>query len=47
MNLNPEFASMWKGRVLIKVDHEPTDKPQVKVQDILEKEVKVNAMTND
>ena len=32
MNLNPEFASVWKGRVLIRVDHEKTtEKPQCKV----------------
>lgn len=37
MNLNPDFASMWKGRVLIQVEHKETDKPHLKVVDMIEK----------
>jgi hypothetical protein len=31
MNENPELASNWKGRVLINIDCEETDKPVAKV----------------
>jgi len=31
MNENPEIASNWKGRVLMQVTCEETDKPIVKV----------------
>lgn len=34
MNLNPEMASNWKGRILMKVECYPTEKPSAKVQDI-------------
>ena len=34
MNENPEVASFWKGRVLIQVDCEKTEKPVAKVEDI-------------
>ena len=27
MNKNPEFATKWKGRVMIQVDSQETDKP--------------------
>jgi hypothetical protein len=30
MNENPEMASNWKGRVLMQVTCEPTDKPIIK-----------------
>lgn len=31
MNENPELASNWKGRVLINIDCEETEKPVAKV----------------
>ena len=34
MNEHPEYASQWKGRVLIQVEVEETDKPLAKTQDI-------------
>jgi nitrous oxide reductase len=34
MNNNPEMASTWKGRVLMQVTAEKTDKPEIKVQDV-------------
>ena len=32
MNDNPEFASTWKGRVLMQVELYDTDKPKMKVK---------------
>ena len=34
MNLAPEFASFWKGRILCQVIAEPTEKPLAKQQKI-------------
>ena len=34
MNLNPEIASFWKGRILMQVTAEKTDKPEMKVIDV-------------
>jgi len=31
MNENPELASNWKGRILINIDCEETEKPVAKV----------------
>jgi hypothetical protein len=30
MNENPDFASTWKGRVLMQIVCEPCDKPESK-----------------
>jgi hypothetical protein len=38
MNANPEIASNWKGRVLMQIVAEPTDKP-VALQRPMTKEV--------
>jgi len=37
MNHNPELASTWKGRILMQVVAEKTDKPIIKLQDLDEK----------
>lgn len=34
MNLNPDIASMWKGRVLMEIVCEETEKPVAKIKDI-------------
>jgi len=34
MNENPEYASHWKGRVLIQIEAEPTEKPIAKTMAI-------------
>jgi hypothetical protein len=34
MNNNPEVASTWKGRVLVQIQGEKTDKPILEVKDI-------------
>ena len=34
MNSNPELASTWKGRILIQVVAEKTEKPVIKVEDL-------------
>jgi len=34
MNENPELASNWKGRILINIDCEETEKPVAKVSKI-------------
>jgi hypothetical protein len=34
MNENPEIASNWKGRVLMQISCEETDKPEAKVMPI-------------
>ena len=34
MNSNPELASAWKGRVLMQITAEKTEKPQFSVQPI-------------
>ena len=34
MDENPEDASAWKGRVLVQISCEPTEKPIVKVERI-------------
>jgi len=39
MNETPEVASCWKGRILMGVDAEKTEKPQLLMQDIAEEEV--------
>jgi hypothetical protein len=36
MNENPELASTWKGRILIQVSAEKTEKPKLLVQDLTE-----------
>lgn len=38
MNLNPDIASNWKGRVLISTECVQTEKPCAKVQPIEEEE---------
>lgn len=37
MNNNPDLASTWKGRILMQVVAEKTDKPIIKLQDLDEK----------
>ena len=39
MNENPEIASLWKGRILIQLLAEKTEKPVLRVQDISKEEV--------
>ena len=39
MNSNPDIASNWKGRVLLKIDCKKTDKPVAKVLSIKQEEV--------
>ena len=39
MNENPEIASLWKGRILIQLLAEKTDKPVLRIQDIPKEEV--------
>ena len=39
MNENPEIASLWKGRILIQVLAEKTEKPVLRIQDIPKEEV--------
>ena len=39
MNENPEVASLWKGRILIQVTAEKTEKPVLRIQDIPKEEV--------
>ena len=39
MNENPEMGSLWKGRILMQVLAEKTDKPVFKVNKIPEDEV--------
>ena len=39
MNENPEIASNWKGRVLLKIDCQKTEKPVAKVKYIVQEEV--------
>ena len=34
MNENPELASNWKGRVLMQIECEETEKPVAKVKNI-------------
>jgi len=34
MNENPEVASNWKGRILMQITTEPTEKPVCKVRQI-------------
>ena len=34
MNENPELASNWKGRILMQIECEPTEKPVAKVKEI-------------
>jgi hypothetical protein len=36
MNEHPEYASQWKGRVLVKITKELTEKPLAKIVDISE-----------
>jgi hypothetical protein len=36
MNSNPDLASTWKGRILMQVIAEKTEKPQIKVEDLNE-----------
>ena len=38
MNLNPDMASNWKGRILMQIECIPTEKPCAKVQPIQEEE---------
>jgi len=40
MNENPEFGSNWKGRILMQVICEETDKPVAKVRKIHENDEK-------
>jgi len=39
MNENPEFGSLWKGRILMQVFALKTEKPVYKLQQIPEEEV--------
>ena len=39
MNLNPEIASFWKGRILVQATAEEVEKPFLLVQDIPKEEV--------
>ena len=39
MNENPEMGSLWKGRILIQVLAEKTEKPVLRIQDIPKEEV--------
>lgn len=39
MNNNPEIASLWKGRILMQVVAEKTEKPVLKVQDITDSDL--------
>ena len=39
MNENPEIASLWKGRILIQVLAEKTEKPVLRIQPIPNEEV--------
>lgn len=34
MNNNPELASTWKGRILMQVVAEKTEKPQIALQNL-------------
>ena len=34
MNNDPDFASEWKGRVLLQITGEETEKPMAKQQDV-------------
>jgi hypothetical protein len=40
MNLNPDVASMWKGRIMMEIVCEATDKPVAKIKEIDGGEVK-------
>ena len=40
MNLNPDVASMWKGRIMMEIICEATDKPVAKIKEIDAIEVK-------
>jgi hypothetical protein len=39
MNLNPDVASMWKGRILMKIICKATDKPVAKIKDIKKEKI--------
>lgn len=39
MNENPEIASLWKGRILMQVLAEKTEKPVLRIQNIPNEEV--------
>lgn len=39
MNQNPEIASFWKGRILMRTTCEETEKPLLKIKDIPADEV--------
>ena len=43
MNENPEIASLWKGRILMQVLAEKTEKPVLRVQNIPQEEVEAAA----
>jgi hypothetical protein len=38
MNEHPEFASAWKGRVLVQILAEPTEKPKALTQNVTDKD---------
>jgi hypothetical protein len=38
MNEDPNVASLWKGRILMQVVAEPTEKPCLKIEDITDEE---------
>jgi hypothetical protein len=40
MNENPEIASFWKGRILMRCSCEKTEKPKLKVKQLDEAEIK-------
>jgi hypothetical protein len=44
MNENPELGSLWKGRILMQVLAEKTEKPTLKVQDIPKEDVEKAAV---
>lgn len=39
MNSNPEMGSTWKGRILMQVTAEKTEKPQCLVQPVSEEDI--------
>ena len=41
MNENPEIGSLWKGRILMQVIAEKTDKPVRRIQDIPQEDVEM------
>lgn len=44
MNSNPDLASTWKGRILMEVTAEKTEKPEIKLDDIEDELIKERAL---